>query len=469
MTRRTSPRTHPPRFVPGRIVALSCAVFAIGLFLVGCDTDPLGNQESSALLTVSSELTGETITFIGPTDSLGDTPQATAAVLHLADGRSYTIFQGTDGQVSEIVANGVVFKFTNWTSRSVLLTLHEGSSSVSMTIPVNNPGGKPRYPTMQSRGDSLRRLAQAVSYIGCGLSAVEGVAITAATGLAGAPVAVAIVAIGCDSVLADVVGVELPPGWSDAKCAIHLASGQWGPAVGSCGSAALDHLAEYEDARSAISTSEPSISPNNPTDSDSDGVSDTEDNCVSVANPDQADSDGDGIGDACDGCPDDANKNEPGNCGCGKVDTPGCGSSEGCPTGWIEYRGHCYALTPHVSSWHKAEAEALAAGGHLVTINDTGEQQWLNEAFPFEDGARWIGLYQTPGSAEPHSGWAWISGEPVAYTNWADAWGEPNEAPPADTNEDRAAMHAFSSGRWMDVPADAAAYAYYRGIIEIVP
>lgn len=36
------------------------------------------------------------------------------------------------------------------------------------------------------------------------------------------------------------------------------------------------------------------------TDTDGDGVSDSEDNCPDVANPDQADSDGNGIGDACD-------------------------------------------------------------------------------------------------------------------------------------------------------------------------
>ncbi len=37
-------------------------------------------------------------------------------------------------------------------------------------------------------------------------------------------------------------------------------------------------------------------------DSDGDGIDDSEDNCVSVANPDQNDSDKDGVGDACDNC-----------------------------------------------------------------------------------------------------------------------------------------------------------------------
>ncbi len=38
-------------------------------------------------------------------------------------------------------------------------------------------------------------------------------------------------------------------------------------------------------------------------DTDTDGVIDACDNCLAVANPDQADGDGDGMGDACDGCP----------------------------------------------------------------------------------------------------------------------------------------------------------------------
>ncbi|HOW72244.1 MAG TPA: thrombospondin type 3 repeat-containing protein [Phycisphaerae bacterium] len=38
-------------------------------------------------------------------------------------------------------------------------------------------------------------------------------------------------------------------------------------------------------------------------DQDGDGIADSRDNCLSVANAGQADADGDGVGDACDVCP----------------------------------------------------------------------------------------------------------------------------------------------------------------------
>lgn len=60
-------------------------------------------------------------------------------------------------------------------------------------------------------------------------------------------------------------------------------------------------------------------------DADGDGVPDTSDNCPDVSNPDQADTDGDAVGDACDGCRSDQFKIDPGECGCGIEDTPGCG------------------------------------------------------------------------------------------------------------------------------------------------
>lgn len=64
---------------------------------------------------------------------------------------------------------------------------------------------------------------------------------------------------------------------------------------------------------------------------DQDGISDEEDNCPLINNPDQFDNDNDGLGNACDGCPNDPNKIHPHVCGCGQQEldsdsdgTPDC-------------------------------------------------------------------------------------------------------------------------------------------------
>ncbi len=98
---------------------------------------------------------------------------------------------------------------------------------------------------------------------------------------------------------------------------------------------------------------------------------------------------------------------------------------------WHEYNGHYYALTETcgelsdgMGSWLEAEAEAVAIGGHLVTINDNSENQWLFDTFQPSDESGddlWIGFYQDfndPNFVEPNGGWKWISNEPVTFEGW---------------------------------------------------
>ena len=92
---------------------------------------------------------------------------------------------------------------------------------------------------------------------------------------------------------------------------------------------------------------------------------------------------------------------------------------------WHTYNGHRYALTEH-GTWAEAEAEAIAVGGHLATINDAAESAWLEDfiadcysrdyyGVPHHNGA-WIGYQQDGGT------WEWASGEPVTYVNYATEW-----------------------------------------------
>lgn len=79
-------------------------------------------------------------------------------------------------------------------------------------------------------------------------------------------------------------------------------------------------------------------------------------------------------------------------------------------------------------SWTDAEATAVSMGGHLVTINDQEEQNWVRDTFSNYGGlgrALWTGLID-PEPSLPNDGsrawihhFVWSSGQPVTFFCWS--------------------------------------------------
>lgn len=119
--------------------------------------------------------------------------------------------------------------------------------------------------------------------------------------------------------------------------------------------------------------------------------------------------------------------------------------------------GHYYDLVAN-NFWHTAEANAVALGGHLVTINDAAEETWLRSTFGM--ARYWIG-FTDEGS---EGSWHWTSGEAVTYTNWAG--GEPNNC---CYGENWAVMN-WTGNNWNDLAPynsdDGAGHGVYSGIAE---
>jgi len=76
-------------------------------------------------------------------------------------------------------------------------------------------------------------------------------------------------------------------------------------------------------------------------------------------------------------------------------------------------------------TWTQAEANAVALGGHLVTINDADENEWLGTLTTDPTVQFWIGY----SDAREEGRWEWADGSTSAYTNWylgGDLGPEPN-------------------------------------------
>jgi len=120
-----------------------------------------------------------------------------------------------------------------------------------------------------------------------------------------------------------------------------------------------------------------------------------------------------------------------------------------------QFNCHRYILTSGEKSFHAAEREAMALGGHLVAINDPEENEFVNRRFRAKlQGHIWIGL-ERPAAHQPFV--RWTAGDKLDYTNWNP--GEPN-----DWANDEACTHMLSiSSKWNDIKCSNR----FWGVIEL--
>ena len=145
----------------------------------------------------------------------------------------------------------------------------------------------------------------------------------------------------------------------------------------------------------------------------------------------------------------------------GRLDAATIGSAITNPANQHMY----YLLTPN--TWTNSETEALTLGGHLVTINDAAENDFVFNTFTAilgSDAGLWIGL----NDEAVEGAFVWSSGEPLTYTNWGGT--EPNNY----GGEDYAHMFSQSDpradGSWNDALDLAVAFGKVMyGVVEVVP
>ena len=129
--------------------------------------------------------------------------------------------------------------------------------------------------------------------------------------------------------------------------------------------------------------------------------------------------------------------------------------------------GHYYTSTGTGLSWEMLETLAVETGGHLVTINDAAEEEWLYSTFG--SFMFWIGLTDYPDEGE----YRWTSGESLDYINWCP--GEPSDTAGSSGSED--GVHAIPWAQcWNDEPVWVTEFwdadnekdiPSYPGVIEI--
>ncbi|MCP4536481.1 MAG: hypothetical protein GY832_04985, partial [Chloroflexi bacterium] len=125
---------------------------------------------------------------------------------------------------------------------------------------------------------------------------------------------------------------------------------------------------------------------------------------------------------------------------------------------YATYNGHTYLLASSGQGWTGAETYAQSLGGHLVTIDDVDEQQFIVDTFGSQQYYLWIGL----SDAAVEGDWStWVDGTPVSYSNWVTGYPRNSSNNYAYMNTSRGA----GNNLWYDYPD--VSNGSWSGVIEI--
>jgi hypothetical protein len=127
---------------------------------------------------------------------------------------------------------------------------------------------------------------------------------------------------------------------------------------------------------------------------------------------------------------------------------------------------HYYISNAHNFFWPNAKADAVANGGHLVTITSLAEQTLLQNYVTSQvpRPAPWIGLFRnlvTNDASITYTGapgpvvanqlpFSWVTGEPVTYTAWSNNFGLFQE-PTGDNGCGKFVHLHYQDGMWNDL------------------
>ncbi|VDI09689.1 selectin, platele [Mytilus galloprovincialis] len=122
------------------------------------------------------------------------------------------------------------------------------------------------------------------------------------------------------------------------------------------------------------------------------------------------------------------------------------GKSAGCPSGWKEYKNHCYYTSPDTKTWNRAEKICIQMGGYLAQITDSAEDAWvvnlLRKAVQHPAGY-WMGAEDFKDGK-----WRWTNdSSKLRYSHWNDY--EPSNSGGV---EHCAHFWKYANFRWNDAP-----------------